>query len=69
MTAKEMVRRARANIPTRYIFEGDALIQLINQLCKEQRELCGLAIQEKNYYSNINGEIYKEITNAKQPEI
>ena len=69
MTAEEILKDHKHLLHGYYVFEPEELQKFISQLCKEQRELCAEAIQEKNYYSNIHGEVYKEIINAPQPEV
>jgi len=71
MTAKEYIRNSELLKKSwtnenrdLFLIDYEDLLKVLADFatinCKEQRELCGLAIQENNYYSNMT---------TKQPNI
>jgi hypothetical protein len=68
MTAKKYVENATSD--RLVVFQRDIFKDFVNQICKEQREMCG---KEVNYpYRDEYGcvcDVPSIVLNAKQPEV
>ena len=68
MTAKKYVENATSD--RLVVFQRDIFKDFVNQLCKEQRELCWEDMKGFDYEVSEDRNVAKNIIlNAKQPEI
>lgn len=67
MTAKKYVENATAD--RLVVFQRDIFKDFVNQLCKEQREICAKIAWDIQYILPEDNEYDELIRNAKQPEV